>query len=94
MAKVAMLPCYVWANFPERRGECCQKREIHHKLGELRNHDLIVCLCFNHHSAQTPLAYGQSVHKGTETFEAETATQDEMVKWTDNCLESNIEHFE
>ena len=95
-SKVAQLPCYVWANFPKKRKECCAKLEIHHKTGagmaKKSHFELTMPLCFNHHSAQTPLPFGSSIHKGTKTFQENIATQDAMIFWTqqqitENCYE-------
>ena len=95
-AKVALLPCYVWANHPEYRKECGGKGEIHHKTGagmaKRASHYDVVKLCFNHHSSQTPLGFGCSIHKGKRTFEAKIATQDVMIAWTKQQVEeSNYE---
>ncbi len=80
--KVAQLGCYIWHNFPEYgEKECCNKVVVHHQLGQGRDHMKVTCLCENHHSAQTPLPYGYAVHKGTKSFEARYATQQEMVEW-------------
>lgn len=91
MERVAQLGCYVWHHFPDRRKECGGRLEVHHKLGEGRNHDKITCLCTNHHSAQTPLPFGYAVHKGTKSFEERYATQQEMVDWADECLINNLD---
>lgn len=86
MAKVASLGCYVGENLPQYRHECGGRVEVHHKtgagMGRRASHFETMPLCTNHHSAQTPLAFGKSIHKGTKTFEKNYATQDEMIAWT------------
>lgn len=86
MAKVASLGCYVWNNFPDRRKECGNGIEVHHKTGcgmaKRASHYETMPLCFNHHSAQTPLKFGKAVHKGTKSFEERYGTQDQMIEWT------------
>jgi hypothetical protein len=86
MAKVAALGCYVWHKLPKYKDECGGRAEVHHKLGESRNHFKVTCLCTNHHSAQTPLPFGHAVHKGTKSFEARYATQAAMVEWANNLV--------
>jgi hypothetical protein len=70
--------------------DCCQKIEIHHPTGAgmaLKANDAdVIPLCFNHHSAQTPLGYGHAVHKGTKVFEEIYGTQAEMVEITKQKL--------
>lgn len=84
MEKVASLGCYV------NNKDCGGPLEVHHKTGAgmgLRaSHYGTMCLCFNHHSAQTPLPFGHAVHKGTKTFEENYGTQEEMIKWTKEQL--------
>lgn len=93
MAKVALLPCYVWANHPDKRKKCGGRKEVHHKtgagMGKRASHFDVMPLCFNHHSAQTPLPFGGSIHKGTKSFEARIATQDKMIEWTVIMLKNN-----
>jgi hypothetical protein len=85
MEKVASLPCYV------SNHECGGSVEVHHKTGagmakKASNFD-VMPLCFNHHSAQTPLGYGHSVHKGTKLFEGLYGTQDHMIFMTKKRVE-------
>ena len=62
---------------------CQRPPEIHHITGagmaKRASHWDVIPLCFDHHSAQTPLGFGQAVHKGTRTFEANYGTQLEML---------------
>ena len=82
-AKVAALGCYIWNHFPDYQKECGGRAEIHHKLGEGRNHAKVTCLCTNHHSAQTPLPFGYAVHKGTKSFVKRYTDEQTMVNWAD-----------
>ncbi len=81
-AKVAGLPCYIWAHFPKYRHECGGRLEVHHQTGQGRDHMKVMPLCTNHHSPMTPLPLGGSVHKGKKIFEKRYVTQEEMVAWT------------
>lgn len=82
MGRVVSLGCYIWIHFPKYRKECGGRAELHHQLGQGRDHYKSMCLCTNHHSAQTPLPFGYAVHKGTRPFEARYTTQVIMVAWT------------
>lgn len=83
LSRVAQLPCMV------NNSDCSPGVEIHHKLsgGVRASHYDTMPLCFNHHSAQTPLAFGESIHKGTKSFEAKYGTQDEMLERVKLLLE-------
>lgn len=75
-AKVAQLGCII------HNADCGGRLELHHPTGagmglKADNKDVIP-LCFNHHSAQTPLKFGHSVHKGTKSFEQNYGTQKEL----------------
>ena len=74
-AKVAELGCAV----------CRMPPELHHILngtmGKKAGYKEVIPLCFKHHSAQTPLPFGHSVHKGTKSFESRYGTQKEMLRW-------------
>lgn len=89
MAAVATLPCSV------NNRDCGGRLEVHHKTGagmaKRADHYDTMPLCFNHHSAQTPLKFGHSVHKGTRTFEATYGTQDEMIAKTKKLLAFDIQ---
>lgn len=65
---------------------CGRPPEVHHitngTMGKKASHYETIPLCFNHHSAQTPLPFGESVHKGTKSFEAKYGTQEELLKRT------------
>ncbi len=86
-AQVAALNCYVGVNYPEVNAgqfpDCGGYVNIHHALiaGVQRSNDRVIPLCTNHHVEWTPLGYGFSVHKGTETFEGKYGTQEEMLEW-------------
>jgi hypothetical protein len=79
--QVAQLPCHL-----EYTGHCGGKLEVHHKTGagmaRRASHFDVIPLCFNHHSAQTPLPFGHAVHKGTRTFEQNYGSQDDMIAAT------------
>lgn len=66
--------------------DCGGKLELHHPTGAgmgLKSSDKdVIPLCFNHHSAQTNLSYGHSVHKGTKVFESIYGTQKELLEKT------------
>jgi len=83
--RVAALGCAI-AN-----QDCGGKLELHHPTGAgwgLRSDDEeVIPFCFNHHSAQTPLAFGHSVHKGTRTFEKNYGTQKELLEKTRRLLD-------
>ena len=85
-AKVAQLGCII------RNGDCGGKLELHHPTGAgmaLKASNMeVVPLCFNHHSAQTPLKFGHSVHKGTKTVESIYGTQKELLAKTLELLEA------
>lgn len=71
--------------------DCKGKTELHHPTGagwgkKSKDEDVIP-LCFNHHSAQTELGFGHSVHKGTRTFERNYGTQQELIKERNILLE-------
>jgi hypothetical protein len=93
MAEVAALGCYVYRNHLECRGYCGGRINVHHKTGAggaLRaSHYDTMPLCFNHHDAQTPLPFGNSVHKGTKSFEKIYGTQEEMISWTRKQILNN-----
>lgn len=80
MALVISLGCFI------NNKDCHPKLEIHHKLGQgmgaRASHYETMCLCFNHHSAQTQLPFGHAVHKGTKSFEENHFTQDYMIEQT------------
>ena len=80
LAQVALLPCSV------SNRDCGGRLEVHHKTGagmaQRASHYDTMPLCFNHHSAQTPLPFGHSVHKGTKSFEERYGSQDEMIAKT------------
>jgi len=93
--RVRALGCYVGVNFPEvndgPRGACQGYVNIHHKLGEGRNHDKVIPLCTNHHVAWTPLGFGYSIHNGGKTFAKRYASEDVMIKWTEERVENDKE---
>ncbi len=78
MAAIARLPCSVNNN------NCSPGVQVHHitKCGRRLGHLFTIPLCFNHHHNQSPLAYGNSVHKGTKSFEVKYGTQFEMLEKT------------
>lgn len=78
MGKIALMQCCV-AN-----SDCSPGTEVHHitKTGRRLGHMFTIPLCFNHHHNQTPLPYGEAVHKGTKTFESKYSTQEELFKLT------------
>ena len=82
MGKVKMLPCYV------SNSQCSAGVQAHHKIGPgaRASHYDTMPLCFNHHQQQSPLGFGHSVHNGTRTFEANYATQDEMIAHTKKAI--------
>lgn len=84
LSKVAKLPCSISDK------NCGGRVEIHHRtnagMGLRASHYDTMPLCFNHHSAQTPLAFGDAVHKGTKTFEKKYGTQDDLIKQTQEML--------
>lgn len=82
--KVVALGCYIGNHYPGDKEDCGGRHEIHHKLGEGRNHAKVTCLCTNHHSAQTPLPFGYAVHKGTKSFVARYTDEQTMVDWADS----------
>jgi len=86
MERVASLGCYINVHFPQYEKECGGRVEVHHQLGVIRSDYKTMGLCTNHHSAQTPLKFGCSVHKGTRSFEARYTTQAEIVRWTQEQL--------
>ena len=70
---------------------CKRAAEAHHittgsGMGGRATHFETIPLCFDHHQAQTPLPFGEAVHKGTETFERKYGTQLEMLERTRNLL--------
>jgi len=83
--QVAALGCII------RNTDCAGKLDLHHPTGAgmaLKADDYdVIPLCFNHHSAQTPLAFGHSVHKGTRTFEKNYGTQKELLEKTRRLLD-------
>lgn len=78
MDAVSQLGCII------RNKDCGGRLELHHPTGAglaLKADDMeVIPLCFNHHSAQTPLKFGNSVHKGTKTFEIIYGTQKELLE--------------
>lgn len=80
--KVAELPCYVWAHYPKYQHECGGRLEIHHQTQKGRDHMLVAPLCTHHHGPITPLPLGCAVHKGKKMFIKRYATEEEMVRWT------------
>ncbi|WP_441005668.1 Ref family recombination enhancement nuclease [Rhizobium sp. WSM4643] len=69
--------------FPDSGERCCTPAEIHHPrdgqgMGQRADHSQAIPLCFNHHSAQSPLPYGHAIHKGTKTFETTYGTEAEL----------------
>lgn len=83
--RVRELGCHLQAT-----GQCGGPLEVHHKTGAgwaLRaSHWDVIPLCFNHHSAQTPLPFGYAVHKGTKSFEERYGTQDDMIAMVQSIL--------
>lgn len=51
---------------------CGSYAEAHHPLtmrqGSRASDFDTIALCFNHHSKQSPLPFGQAIHNGTESF--------------------------
>lgn len=51
---------------------CCRPAEAHHPLtmrrGSRASDFDTIALCYNHHSHQTPLGFGHSIHNGTRLF--------------------------
>lgn len=91
LARVRALPCIIGALFPIAKKHCWGRTEAHHKTGagmgrKASDYDTMP-LCFNHHSAQTRLAFGHSVHKGQKTFEATYMTQEKLIAETRRMLE-------
>lgn len=84
-ARVAELGCHLAVT-----GMCGGRLEIHHKTGagmaRRASHYDVIPLCFNHHSAQTPLPFGHAVHKGTRSFEQRYGSQDDMIKMVQALL--------
>lgn len=82
MNAIAQLPCCV------NNQDCCLGLELHHIMdhGRRIGHLHTIPLCFNHHQAQTPLPYGEAVHKGIKTFEAKYGTQMEMLERTKQAV--------
>lgn len=85
-SRVAALGCYVDVHFPDVN-ECAGYVNIHHKLGEGRNHDKVIGLCTSHHVQWTPLGFGKSIHNGGETFAKNYANEETMLAWVDKQLE-------
>ena len=90
MGKVAALGCIIGILFGDK--DCGGRVEVHHKTGAgmgKRASDFdVMPLCTNHHSAQTPLPFGHSVHKGTKSFEACYATQDKLIEETRSLIDA------
>ncbi|ARQ13135.1 hypothetical protein NXC12_PD00022 (plasmid) [Rhizobium etli] len=89
LSRVAALGCIVV--FPDSGERCCSPAEIHHPrdgqgMGQRADHSQAIPLCFNHHSAQSPLPYGHAIHKGTKTFESVYGTEAELLARTDELL--------
>ncbi len=88
LSRVAALGCIVVFRDGDMAGErCCSPAEIHHPrdgqgMGQRADHSQAIPLCFNHHSAQSPLPYGHAIHKGTKTFEANYGTEAELLART------------
>ena len=78
MKLVASLGCFI------NNKDCFPKPEVHHRLkvGKKASDFETMCLCYNHHSAQTFLKFGHAVHKGTKSFEENYFTQDYMLEQT------------
>lgn len=78
MGKIAMMQCCA-AN-----GDCSPGTEVHHitKTGRRLGHMFTIPLCKNHHGPQTPLPFGEAVHKGTKTFESQYGTQMKLLELT------------
>lgn len=80
MSRVAELGCMI----------CKRPAQLHHPTGAgwgLRSsHMDVIPLCFDHHSEQTTLPFGYSVHKGTKSFEARFGTQEELLVKRDELL--------
>jgi len=65
---------------------CGRYAEAHHPLTMRRgsrasDYDTIA-LCFDHHSKQSPLPFGEAIHNGTETFTAKYGTEPELLEKT------------
>lgn len=60
---------------------CHRPAQAHHLLdtGRRISHYHTIPLCFDHHQNQSPLPYGEAVHKGTKLFEQKYGTQWEML---------------
>lgn len=80
--KVSQLPCFVYEHFPEYQEECGGRVEVHHQTGQGRDHAKVAALCTFHHGPITPLSIGCAVHKGKKMFIKRYATEEEMVRWT------------
>jgi hypothetical protein len=88
MSQVASLGCII------KDITCGGRLELHHPTGagmaKRASHFDVIPLCFNHHSAQTPLPFGYSVHKGTKTFESRYGTQQELLEKVKSKLQRMI----
>jgi len=82
--RVASLGCII------NNKDCDGGLNLHHPTGAgwgLKADDKdVIPLCFNHHSAQTPLAYGHSIHKGTRVFEKRYGSQRELLQLVRDLL--------
>lgn len=79
---------------------CHRAAEAHHPIGyrwragyrKASDYDAIA-LCFDHHSAQTPLPFGYAVHKGTKSFEARFGSQEQLLEKTRRALVVQFPQF-
>ncbi|NSY52049.1 Ref family recombination enhancement nuclease [Agrobacterium tumefaciens] len=89
LSRVSALGCIVV--LPDSGERCCSPAEIHHPrdgqgLGQRADHSQAIPLCFAHNSAQSPLAYGHAIHKGTKSFEKIYGTEAELLERTRELL--------
>ena len=90
LSRVAALGCVVV--FPDTGERCCSPAEIHHPrdgqgMGQRAPHSQAIPLCWRHHSAQSDLPYGHSIHKGQKSFEALYGTEAMLLERTRALLE-------
>jgi hypothetical protein len=88
MGRVASLGCII----------CGKDAEIHHitggkSLSQRASHFEVLPLCFEHHSAQTPLSFGHTVHKGVKSFEKNYGTQTELLAKTRKALSEKYPEY-
>ena len=93
MERVRELGCLIARLFPAQARSCSAGTQVHHitypNRGQYKaSHYETIPLCFNHHEEQSPLEYGEAVHKGTRVWEKKYGNQRDLLEIVRSLLDA------